>query len=107
MKLISTIVASLLLTAPTLALADQAPATGMDHHYSVVDDAGNVVGTLYATDSVTSNLLSIGHVRTQSSVATSPETNASEGRLLTPLDFTQAWTQQYLEKFEPDYLAAS
>jgi hypothetical protein len=100
---LSALVAAALLASPALASADQArPAHVatplMTYSYRVIDDAGNVVGSLFATDSISSDSFrTIGYVQTRPA-APSPwsdvNTNTAQPHLLTPLDFQKAWDAQ-------------
>jgi hypothetical protein len=96
-NLLSAIVASALLASPALASADQTTpaqvsAPLMTHAYRIVDESGNVVGSLFASDVVAGTFRTIGRVEAPAS--SWPELNATQSRLLTPLDFQKAWDAQ-------------
>jgi hypothetical protein len=96
-NLLSAIVATALLASPALASADQtAPAHVsaplMTHTYRIVDDSGNVVGSLFAADVVAGTFRTIGRVEAPTS--SWPDVNTTQSRLLTPLDFQKAWDAQ-------------
>jgi hypothetical protein len=96
-NLLSTIVASALLASPALASADQTTpahvsAPLMTHTYRIVDESGNVVGSLFASDVVASTFRTIGHVEAPAS--SWPDLNPAQSRLLAPLDFQKAWEAQ-------------
>jgi hypothetical protein len=97
-NLLSAIVASALLASPALASADQTTpsqisAPVMTHTYRIVDESGNVVGSLFAADVVAGSFRTIGHVQSPAPSAW-PDVNTTQSRLLTPLDFQKAWDAQ-------------
>jgi hypothetical protein len=97
-NLLSAIVATALLASPALASADQTTAPNvsaplMTHTYRIVDESGNVVGSLFAADTVAGAFRTIGRVEAPSP-SSWPDVNTTQSRLLTPLDVQKAWDAQ-------------